>query len=39
MDYIEIANTEARKRAEAEPNVAVILVRPDDRFALSDLMR
>src|SRR5215203_1872065 len=39
MNYIEIANTEARKRAEDNPNVAIILVGPDDRFALSDLMR
>jgi hypothetical protein len=39
MDFIEIANTEARERAEADPNVAVILVGPDDRFALSDMMR
>jgi hypothetical protein len=39
LNFIEIANTEARERAEADPNVAVILVGPDDRFALSDMMR
>ena len=39
MNYIEIANTEARKRAEDNPNVAIILVGPDDRLALSDMMR
>ena len=39
MNFIEIANTEARKRAEDDPNVAIILVGPDDRLALSDMMR
>jgi hypothetical protein len=39
MNFIEIANTEARERAEADPNVAVILVGPEDHFALSDMLR
>src|SRR3954470_8255476 len=39
MNFLELANREARKRVEADPNVAVVLVGPDDRFALSDMMR
>jgi hypothetical protein len=39
MNFLELANREARDRAEAHPNVAVILVGPNDRFALPDMMR
>jgi hypothetical protein len=39
MNFLELANREARKRAEDDPHVAIILVGPDDHFALSDMMR
>jgi hypothetical protein len=39
MNFLELANREARKRAEDDPHVAIILVGPDDHFALSDSAR
>jgi hypothetical protein len=38
MRYIEIANRHYRARAEANPNVALMFVYPEERIALSDLM-
>jgi hypothetical protein len=34
MNFLELANREARKRAEDDPHVAIILVGPDKHFAL-----
>jgi hypothetical protein len=39
MNFLELANREARNRAEADPHVAIILVGPDGRLALSDMVR
>jgi hypothetical protein len=37
MNFLELANKEARQRAEADSH-AIILVGPHDRLALSDMM-
>jgi hypothetical protein len=38
MNFLELANREARDGAEADPHVAIILVAPGDRLALSDML-
>ena len=37
-NFIEIANRHYRERAESDPNVALLVVCPEERVAPSDLM-
>ncbi len=39
MNLIELANRASREAAEANPHVALLLVFPEERIELADLMR